>query len=114
MTPHIENATIVQTMLGTEDHGILTAIITVQGDGWGCEFGGIALDQFDDRKNRRVGSALGTEFILQLLNTLEVSSWEKLTGTHVRVVLDGQNGGIVRIGHFLKDRWFSTGELTAP
>ena len=38
----IENARIVSTRLG-EEHGCLTADIAVEGEGWGCMFGGYCL-----------------------------------------------------------------------
>ena len=41
-----------------------------------------------------------------ILNVLEVNSWEKLRGSHIRVKTDSiSNGKIIAIGHFLKDRW---------
>lgn len=58
MATEIKNARIESTMLGYEDHGILTAFVTVGGDGWGCGFGGYGLDQWSE--GRRSGSARPT------------------------------------------------------
>ena len=41
----IKNARITRTTLGVEDHGILTAFLHLEGDGWGIGFGGYALDE---------------------------------------------------------------------
>lgn len=42
MTTEILNAKITNTKLG-EDHGCLTANLFLEGDGWGCTFGGLLL-----------------------------------------------------------------------
>jgi len=102
----IENAEIASTMLGNEDHGIFTCYVTVISDGWGCGFGGYALDAYHADKKRRIGTAYGLEFIKRILETLEIETWEKLKGTPVRVETEGYGGGIKRLGHFRKDRWF--------
>ena len=106
MTKRIENATIASTTLGEEGHGIFTAYVFVEGDGWGCGFGGYALDQWDDILKDRIGTAYGLEYIKRVMETVGVDSWEKLPGQHVRVETEGLGGGITRIGHFLKEKWF--------
>lgn len=106
MTIRIENAFVESTMLGREDHGIMTAFVFCKGEGWGCGFGGFGLDTYDKSKDRRVGVAFGIEFISRILETLEVSEWEKLKGTPLRVETEGWGGGITKIGHYVKDKWF--------
>lgn len=107
----VENAVIESTMLGPEDHGILSCFVMVSGDGWGCGFGGYALDRYDKVAKERRGTAYGLEFIRRILTTLEVERWEKLPGTPLRVETDGIGGGITRIGHFRKNRWFSPEDI---
>lgn len=102
----IENGVIVDTSLGNEDHGIFTAFLTIEGDGWGCGFGGYAFDTYDKQAGDRVGHAYGMQFIMEVLKTLEISSWEKLKGAHVRVESQGWGGGIIKIGPVIKNRWF--------
>ncbi len=113
MGNRIENAIIESTMLGEEDHGIFTCYVTVSGDGWGCGFGGYALDQYDKDQKKRIGTAYGMEFIKRLLETLEVRTWEELKGVPVRVESEGLGGQIKRIGHFRKNHWFDPAELLA-
>lgn len=103
----IQNAKITSTQLGDEDHGIMTCYLMLEGDGWGCAFGGFALDTFDKTLNRRVGTAAGLDAIMELMKTLEVNKWEDLTGQYVRCVSAGWGGKIEKIGHLLKDKWFS-------
>jgi len=105
-----------RTMLGVEDHGILTCMLHVDGDGWGIGFGGYALDQpmWTDPQNKRdflgrQGTNYGMEFIRRVLDTLEVETWEKLPGTVVRIRFDGDGlcgERCVGIGHAYKNRWF--------
>jgi hypothetical protein len=106
------NGVIKSTMLGLEDHGILTAFIQCEFDGSGQGFGGFGFDQpikdQDGNFLHREGVAWGMEFIRRVLETLDVRSWEELKGTPIRVRRVGDSWGekIVAIGHYYKDRWF--------
>ena len=105
MTTEILNAKITNTKLG-EDHGCLTANLFLEGDGWGCTFGGYCLDHwFSDIG--KYNSSDGYGAIIELMKTLEVESWEKLNGKYVRVEIEGWGGNIIKIGHLLKNKWFS-------
>jgi len=44
-------------------------------------------------------------FITKVLDTLEVTSWEKLPGTILRVRQDDTK--VHAIGHFIEDVWFT-------
>jgi hypothetical protein len=99
-----KNARIKGTTLGIEDHGILTAFIDLDYGSGGQSFGGRSLDEWDEAAKRRVGHAFGSEFILQVLRTLGVSSWEKLPGTPCRVRADWDK--VYALGHYLEDKWF--------
>lgn len=107
----IENARIADVMIGYEDHGILTMNLTLEGEGWGVGFGGYALNAYDDVKRDRVGHAMLAEAVMRLLRTFEVNEVSKLKGLPCRVDTEGCGGRAHRIGHFLKDRWFSWQEL---
>jgi hypothetical protein len=97
----IENATIKNTRLGQDD-GPFTAWISVEGDGWGCSFGGYS---FLDKGKPHV---FGMQFIQGVLTALECPYWEKLNGMIVRVEMNG--GTIAKIGHPIKDKWFDPKE----
>lgn len=102
----IVNGKIRSVALEIEDHGILSASITIDGDGWTQAFGGYALDNpFEHNGQRiRVGTAWGMEWIRRVLEVLRVDRWEYLVGTPVRI--DHEHSAIHRLGHFLEDRWF--------
>lgn len=105
----IKNARIKSTHLGREDHGIMTCYLHLEYEGAGQGFGGYALDNpvkdEDGKFLRREGRAYGMEFICAILRTLEVDSWEKLPGTHLRVDADFHE--IKAIGHIIKEKWFN-------
>ena len=110
---HVENGKIESTMLGYEDHGILTCFLRLAFNGSGQGFGGYALDGKPGDDGVRRGTAFGTEFIAQVMRTLEVDSWEKLPGTHCRARRKNEFGDIVEIGHIFKDKWFNPKSLAA-
>ena len=49
--------------------------------------------------------------IIELMEALEVRNWEDLKGQYVRVVSQGWGGKITKIGHLIKDKWFSFEEF---
>ena len=105
MNTQIVNAKITGTKLG-EEYGCLTAYITVEGAGWGCSFGGYCLDHwFADTGEHDSTDGYGA--IIELMKTLEVESWEELKGKYVRVESEGWGGRVTKIGHLIKDQWFS-------
>lgn len=90
----IENAKIMSTHLGPEDHGIFTASLLLTGPGWGQGFGNYNL-KYSDHAYR---------FITGVLEAVGVDNWELLSGKLCRVKRD--NGLIVAIGNVLENRWF--------
>lgn len=107
----IKNAQISKTMLGREDHGIMTFMIYVYFDGCGCGVGGYALDQYDRKQEKRVFSAIGLEAISKILDVVGVNSWEKLEGQYIRVKDNGWGGQINEIGNLMEDKWINLKEF---
>lgn len=102
-----EAGRIIGTTLGWEDHGILTAWIAVEGEGWGQSFGGYALDGKPEARkagSHRTPSEECGRWVAGILRALEVDRWEGLMGQIVRVRRSG--GRIAAIGHAYKNRWF--------
>ena len=108
MASERKNAVIESTMLGVEDHGILSCWLNLKYDGSGQGFGGYSLDgPKKDAAGKflgRFGTAYGAEFIRLILATLKVERWEKLPGTPLRVEADHSH--VYAIGHYIDDRWF--------
>lgn len=107
----IENAIIDGTMLGVEDHGIITCFVFVKFDGAGAGFGGYAMDTYDKALDRRVGTAYGMEFIARILSVVGVEKWEDLKGKPVRVKSGGLGGRVTDLGHFIKNEWVNPDSL---
>ena len=103
----IENALIASTTLGVEDHDIMTCWLGIEFDSGGCGFGGYAFDKYDRETKQRIGCAFGITSIRKILETVGVSKWEDLKGQHIRVEHEGIGGTITKIGHFMKNKWFS-------
>jgi len=105
----IRNATINSTMLGVEDHGIMTFNLNLDYGNLNQGAGGYALDQYDETQKKRVGSALGMEMIMQLMKVVGVEKWEDLKGKNIRVQSSWNK--VHAIGHFLKDEWLDFGKF---
>lgn len=94
----IKNGRITSTMLGREDHGVLTFMLYVQGG----IIGGFALDQCDCETGERIFKASGLEAISKILEVVGVDTWEDLPHKCVRFEDDFP---ITKIGHITEDKW---------
>src|SRR5690606_28267458 len=84
--------TITATRLGYQDHGILTADLTIEWPGGGVSVGGFALDEPRDREGKdhsRKGTAYGLDHIIRIIETVGVEKWEDLKGERVIVLFEG-------------------------
>lgn len=100
----IKNAIINTTYLGIDDHGIMTCFLHLDYGASGQSFGGYFLDEYNKVQKQRVGIAFGMNFIISILKTLNITSWEMLKGKHIRVKASFEK--IHAIGHILEDKWF--------
>lgn len=107
----IKNAQITGTMLGREDHGILTFFIFVKFDGCECGVGGYALDSYDRAIKGRVYSPKSIEVISKVLETVGVDEWEQLKGKYIRIKDEGRGSTINEIGNLMEDKWFNIREF---
>ena len=96
------NATIRSTMLGVEDHGIMTFMLDLDYGSSGQGAGGYALD---GKPRTPSGERRGVEgsivLIRKILEIVGVEKWEDLPGKHIRVWQDNSN--VYAIGHITKD-----------
>lgn len=83
---HEKIARIESTMLGIEDHGIMTAMLHVSYGGSGQGIGGYAFDQYEEETGKRAGTAFGTEWIMNVLRVAHVDEWEKLKGKYIIIL----------------------------
>lgn len=94
---NIKNAKIKSTMLGVEDHGILTAFLHLDYGGAGQGFGGYGL-----------GGPFCSAWVERVLETVGVEKWEDLPGKHIRV--KAEHSKVHEIGNILEDKWFNPAE----
>ena len=92
-----KNAVIKNVKLGFEDHGILTAYITLDYGSLNQAFGGYGL-----------GGPCASVFIQQVLETVGVDNWEDLKGKPIRAMSD--HAKVYKIGHYIEDKWFDPSE----
>ena len=107
----IKNAIIQSTMLGREDHGIMTFMIYIGADGFNCGVGGYCLDEFDSATQTRVFRAESMEAISKVLKVVGVDEWEDLPGKYIRFEDNGLGSTVTKIGNIIKNEWFDLKEF---
>lgn len=108
----IKNARITGTMLGREDHGIMTFMIHIDiSESGSCGVGGFALDGYDRETKSRVFSAKSMEAISKILEVVGVERWEHLRGQYIRVKDNGWGKPIDEIGNLMENKWFNIREF---
>lgn len=108
----IKNARIDSTMLGREDHGIMTFIIQLSfGNCYSQGFGCYALDEYDKETKTRVFRAKSMECISRILDVVGVDTWEQLPGKYIRFKDLGYGKTIDEIGNIMEDKWFNIREF---
>lgn len=107
----IRNAKITSTMLGREDHGIMTFMIFIEFGGCACGIGGYALDYYDRDTQKRVFHIKDMEAISKILDVVGADKWEDLPGKYIRVKDNGWGSTIDEIGNLMEDKWFNLREF---
>lgn len=102
----IKNARITSTMLGREDHGIMTFMIYIDAGDFSCGVGGFCLDEFNTTTQTRVFRAESMEAISEILNVVGVNKWEDLPGKYIRFEDNGFCSTVTKIGNIVNDKWF--------
>lgn len=108
----IKNAKITSTMIGREDHGIMTFMLYIEFDSHiSCGVGGYSLDQYDPDTETRVFKAKSMEIISKILDVVGVDSWEQLPEKYIRFEDDGWGSRITKIGNIIEDKWIDFEEF---
>lgn len=102
----IRNARITSTMLGREDHGIMTFMLYIDAGDFSCGVGGFCLDEFSTDSQTRVFRAKSMKAISEILNVVGVDKWEDLPGKYIRFEDNGWGSTVTKIGNIIDDKWF--------
>ena len=101
------NAIITHAVITCEDHGLLSAWLTLDYGGSGQGFGGYALYLPKSFAHHTLLSSAG-HFIYRVMEIAEVTEWNKLIGKTIRVKAEEHK--VQAIGHIIKDDWFDPSE----
>lgn len=108
----IINARITSVSLGYEDHGILTFGLGLDlAGGMFTTFGGYGLDTYNKTTKKRECHAYSMQLIVEIMKTVGVEKWEDLKDKYIRVVKEGLNTPIRKIGNLMEDKWFDVKEF---
>lgn len=106
----IKNAKITGVSLTMADHGCLTFFVSLEGNGWGCGFGGYCIGHGSTgwKENEFTAeSGDGLVAMMRIMDTVGVDKWEDLEGRYVRCKIGGCGSSIDEIGHITKEKWFN-------
>jgi hypothetical protein len=99
------NAVITHATITSEDHGCLTAWLTLDYGAAGQCFGGRALYLPKDWRFHERHSGLAGHFLWRCMEVAGVTRWEHIVGKTIRV--RATHNGVSAIGHIVKDDWFT-------
>jgi len=89
MSARVEKiAKVTRAYLGIEDHGLLTATLTLDYGDSAQGTPAYALDAWDESLNRRVGTASGLDFITGLMGACGVVEWSQVEGRTVFAIFE--------------------------
>jgi hypothetical protein len=111
MTGEIENARIDAVSLTMADNGCLSYWISLSGNGWGVNFGGICLGKGYLKAKEFSAIGEGLEAMMRIMDTVGVERWEDLKGHYVRIVNPGLGKSVDIIGNIIEDKWFNQREF---
>ena len=98
--PKPKNGVIEEVDIFVEDHGVLTAFLTIRHEDGVQGFGGFPVYN----PKFPIGVRFGGHFLMRCLQIGAVSHWDQLRGRAIRVL--GDHTQITAIGHFMEDKWF--------
>jgi hypothetical protein len=104
-----KNAIIQSAEITNDDHGLLSAWVSLDYGGSGQGFGGFSLYLPKSFKHHNLkGPNYAGHFIWRVMEVAGVEKWSQLKGKTIRVQCE--HSGVQAIGHIVKDDWFNPSE----
>lgn len=104
----VKNAVIESATITSDDHGCLSAWISLDYGNCGHQgFGGYVLYLPRSQMHHKLETVAG-HFIWRVMEVAGVTEWGKLKGKTVRVRSD--HSGVEAIGHIVNEDWFNPKE----
>ena len=91
LLPNERIAKITRTLLGYEDHGILTVWLTLDYGGAGQGAGGYGLDSYDKERKVRVAHPECGRWVAGVIGACGVRNWEDVKGRTVIAIRDNDS-----------------------
>jgi hypothetical protein len=108
----IKNVKITNVSLTMADHGCLTFYLTLEGDGWGINYGGYCIGLgFLGSDSFTAENGSGLVAIMRIMDTVGVERWENLKGKYIRIVDESWGSSVKKIGNIIEDKWFDIDEF---
>lgn len=101
----IRNAVIESARITNDDHGLLSAWLSLDYGGSGQGFGGYCLYLPKDFTHSNSQKNYAGHFIWRVMEIAGVSEWSKLAGKTIRARCE--HSKVHAIGHIVKNDWFT-------
>ena len=103
----IKNAKITDVSITMRDHGCLTFYLSLESEGFGCNYGGYCIGHGYLCADKFVAeNGLGLEAMMHIMDVVGVDRWEDLEGKYCRIKDADWGSPITCIGNIIKDQWF--------
>ncbi len=103
----LENMKITSVDLSMRDHGAITLMMAMEGNGIGTIYGGICLGHGYLGAKEFSGSEKAMPYIMRIMDVVGVECFNDMKGKYVRVAIKTFSSPVKIIGNIIEDKWFN-------